>query len=290
MRSTLVPLLLCSLLLCACGGGGGESTASTPQTPTTPTPDPQTPAPVTGDWYQPQVGDDWQIQLTGTVNTSYDVALYDIDLFDSSTALIQQLHQQGARVICYFSAGTFEDWREDASQFATDDYGYEVDGWPGEYWLDITSSTVQAVMQARLELAQTKGCDGVDPDNVDGYQHSTGFNLGYNDQLQYNRWLANSAHELGLSVGLKNDLNQVTDLVDYMDFAINEQCFNYGECDYLTPFVNANKPVFNIEYNSQYVSDASARSELCQQAASAGLSTLVLPKKLNGNFRYSCQD
>ena len=49
--------------------------------------------------------------------------------------------------------------------------------------------------------------------------------------------LADLAHERGLSIGLKNDLDQVADLVDHFDFAINEQCFQYQECHLLAPFV-----------------------------------------------------
>lgn len=42
-------------------------------------------------------------------------------------------------------------------------------------------------MQARLDLAVQKGCDGVEPDNVDGYQNNSGFPLTAQDQLAYNR-------------------------------------------------------------------------------------------------------
>ena len=34
----------------------------------------------------------------------------------------------------------------------------------------------------------------------------------------------------------------------YFDWALNEQCFEYNECETLTPFINAGKPVFNTEY------------------------------------------
>ena len=42
----------------------------------------------------------------------------------------------------------------------------------------------------RLDLAAAKGCDAVDPDNVDGYANPTGFDLTGDDQLAFNRWLA----------------------------------------------------------------------------------------------------
>jgi hypothetical protein len=45
-----------------------------------------------------------------------------------------------------------------------------MDDWD-EYWLDIHSATcktnVQSVMTQRIKDAKAKGCDGIDPDNVD---------------------------------------------------------------------------------------------------------------------------
>jgi len=67
-----------------------------------------------------------------------------------------------------------------------------------------------------------KGCDGVEPDNVDGYTNDTGFNLTSNDQIQYNKFLANEAHQRGLSIGLKNNLDQIEVLEPFFDFAVNE--------------------------------------------------------------------
>ncbi len=41
---------------------------------------------------------------------------------------------------------------------------------------------------------------------------------------------------LGLAVGLKNDLDQLVDLVGDFDFAVNEQCYRFNECNKYTPF------------------------------------------------------
>ena len=47
-------------------------------------------------------------------------------------------------------------------------------------------------------------------------------------RINCNKWLANTAHELGAAMGLKNDLGQVGDLVDIFDFHIDEQqCQQY---------------------------------------------------------------
>ena len=71
------------------------------------------------------------------------------------------------------------------------------------------------------------------------------------DQLAYNEWIANTAHSLGLSVGLKNDVDQTAQLEPYFDWALDEQCNQYSECGTEQVFTAANKAVFNAEYGGE---------------------------------------
>ncbi len=57
-------------------------------------------------------------------------------------------------------------------------------------------------MKNRLDLAVTKRCDGIEPDNMDGYTHSPGFSINAEDQMNFNKHIANEAHSRGLSVAL----------------------------------------------------------------------------------------
>ena len=110
----------------------------------------------------------------------------------------------------------------------------------GEWWLDIRRLDILGpIMAARLDLAKSKNCDGVEPDNIDVYTqaNSGGFKISYQDQITYNTWLAREAHARDLSIGLKNDVDQVRDLVSHFDWALNEQCYQYNECDTLLPFI-----------------------------------------------------
>lgn len=201
-----------------------------------------------GPVWQPSPGTSWQWQIKGTIDTSFDVDMYDIDLFDTPQSTIDALHAQGRIVICYFSAGSWENWRPDANAFPEAVKG-RSNGWPGEKWLDIRAIDALApIMSARMDLAVRKGCDGVEPDNIDGYTNNTNFPLTDQHQLNYNIWLAREAHARGLSIGLKNDLDQVEELEPWFDWALNEQCYEYNECDLLTPFINAGKAVFGVEY------------------------------------------
>ena len=270
-----ITALLClsvSIGLAGCGGGSSDDNEFSSGS---------------DNWYKPSVDTTWQWQLTGTLNTDYDVDLYDIDLFDTSADTIAALQQDGRKVICYFSAGSYEYWRDDADDFPNETLGDPMDGWD-ERWIDIRSSEILSLMEARLDLAAQKGCDGVEPDNVDGYSNTTGFDLTAQDQLTYNQALADAAHARGLAIGLKNDLDQINDLVDSFDFAVNEQCNQYDECNLLSPFIEAGKPVFNAEYADLYVDDETERNQLCQSMNDSGIRTLVLPLDLDDSFRFSC--
>lgn len=88
--------------------------------------------------YAPDLGDNMMIQLQWEINTSYNVDVYSIDLFDTSTEFISKLQEKNIWVICYFSAGTFENWREDAELFPIEVLWKDLSNWPGEKWLDVS--------------------------------------------------------------------------------------------------------------------------------------------------------
>lgn len=245
-----------------------------------------------GAWVRIDADASWQWQLQAGVdgiNTRYDVDVYDIDLFDVPTEVIDQLRTDGRIVIAYFSAGTYEDFRDDAGEFEAADLGGALEDFADERWLDVRSENVRRIMLARLDLAAAKGFDGVEPDNMTGYVDGTGVNLTAADQLDYNRFIAREAHARGLAVGLKNDLEQIPQLVDDFDFAVNEQCHEFDECDAMQPFIDAGKPVFNAEYADEYVADGAARAEVCDAARDLGIQTLVLPVDLDDSFRLACE-
>jgi hypothetical protein len=231
---------LCFGLVCAAAltlaAMGSAVTAQAP-----PLPDIWSPPPLTT----------WQWQLTGSpLDQWYDVDVYDVDLFDADPLVGQRQHAKGRSAVCYLSAGTWEDWRPDAGAFPASVKG-RGNGWPGEKWLDIRNLDVLGpILEARMDLCKAKGFDGVEPDNVDAYANDTGFPLTYADQIRFNTFLANAAHTRGLSVGLKNDVDQIKDLEPLFDWALNEECFRYNECDALAPFVKAGKTVLQVEYNS----------------------------------------
>lgn len=232
-------------------GSGSVVVPTEPTTPPTvpPTVPPTTP-PTTGTWWKPAPGLSWDIQFSGNINYNVQVQAIDIDLFDTPQAKIDELKARGVKVICYFSAGSSEDWRPDYKDFPSIIKGKNLDGWPGENWLDVRNlDVVMSIMNKRFDLAVQKKCDAVDLDNMDIYLQNSGFSISYAQNLAYAKRLTQEAHKRKLSIGLKNNLEQIKDLVDDYDFAINEQCHFYNECHYMLPFVAKGKAVLGIEYD-----------------------------------------
>ena len=131
-----------------------------------------------------------------------------------------------------------------------------------------------------MDLCKAKGFDGVEPDNIDGYTNDTGFPLTYQDQLDYNKWLAAEAHARGLSIGLKNDADQVGDLLPYFDWALTEDCYVDGFCDQVEPFINAGKAVFAAEYTDE-ISLNKFHNKVCPSAAASGFSFILKDRDLD---------
>lgn len=201
--------------------------------------------------------------------------VYDIDGEFNTKATVDYLHGKGKKVICYFDAGVYETYRSDAQKFqqlSPQIWGNPDEGWNDSYWLDIRRiDELKPIMQARMQMCKDKGFDAIEPDEIDGWENDNGFDnviynghagITYDDQLAYNRALAQWAHELGMSIGQKGDIIQTRDLVDHFDWTLNEECFQYNEClnpydpiqdrEYpgLQLYTQANKAVFIAEYKS----------------------------------------
>jgi hypothetical protein len=252
--SKLVIAACAALAIAAVSVSTATSASAAPQAP---------PAPVTcATCWHPALDTSWNWVLSEVPKAPYrNVAMYDIDGFDASASDVTALHDAGIRTVCYVSAGTYENWRSDASQFPAALLGKAVDGWAGEKWLDVrdvqkSGSVLRSIMDTRLDMCKQKGFDAVELDNVDGYSNSSGFPLAASDQLFYDATLADDVHQRGMSVLQKNDNEQIPDLLPYFDGALNEQCNQYSECttaqngDYgLNQYVAAGKPVFQAEYS-----------------------------------------
>ena len=160
-----------------------------------------------------------------------------------------------------------QNWDDDKDDFPEDVIGKSLD-YPyvgeedGEFYVDIRDSRVLDIMKKRLDSAVEAGCDAVDPDNVDAWAGDsgdddgdpTGFNLKPSDYADYLSTLAEYAHSLKttavdqLLVGQKNAPEIVELVVSDLDFAVLESCRTWSFCEDFQTYIDAGKPVFQIEY------------------------------------------
>jgi hypothetical protein len=239
----------------------------------------ETPA---GSWWVPPQHLTWYWQLQGTINNSEPVAAYDIDGFETSASEVATLHAQAKHVICYIDVGTYEPGRADSSKFPASVQGADVQGWPGEKWLDISNLAVlEPIMTGRFQMCKEKGFDAVEPDNMDGFENNDGFNNTAAQQLTYDEWVAGEVHSLGMAVLQKNDGEQTKELEPYFDGALDEQCNQYAECSNFQAYLTAGKPVLNAEYEL-------AASSFCAADNAAGIMGARYDLELDGKTFEPC--
>jgi hypothetical protein len=214
-----------------------------------------------GTWWTPSSAEPihfhWQLSdpmtIPGDEIAGQGQIVYDIDGETNDASTVAALHALGpnVKVVCYVDVGTWENYRSDASQFPSSVLG-NTNGWPGEQWLDARQQSILLpLMKARfVNWCQGKGFDAIEPDNLDAWENSSGFPITEAENLSYDNAIASLAHSLGLSVGLKNLPDVVATMEPNFDWALDEQCFQYDECDGLEQSFAANgKAVWIVEYN-----------------------------------------
>lgn len=224
----------------------------------------------------------WQIQLTGALDTALDVEVFTLDL-DTPPSVLRGLHDDGRIVLCYFSAGTMEPFRDDASAFPESSLGLPLADYPDERWVDVRDATVRSIMGDRIARAADVGCDGVHPSGLGAFLAGTGLDFERDDQLAYNRFLSGVAREQGVSIGLvETDVDLSEALVADFDWSVVWSCLD-SDCEAAAPFVMLGKAAFLVEYG-----DESRTSEVCPKARALGLSAIIKRDADLDAFRAGC--
>jgi hypothetical protein len=238
--------------------------------------------------WRPKPGTTFQWQLAGQpIDTSVQASAYMIDLYANDASVVKGLAAQGRKVICYINFGVRDDFLPDKDAFPAEVIGKPWNGSSTSRWLDIRKSDqFAAAIRARLDLCKDKGFDAVGPDNMEAYKNDSGFPLTAEDQLKFNRFLANEAHARGLSIGLHNDADQAEELAPWFDWALAEYCFGAGWCEKMEPFIKAGKAVFMVEYRES-VGVPKFQLEVCALAKKLQYTALLKPQDLSAD-RTTC--
>jgi len=101
-----------------------------------------------------------------------------------------------------------------------------------------------------MQKAVRDGCDAVEVDCLDIHERRSDYTK--NDAKIFAKWVAETAQQVGISVGLKNLATLAPELEPYFDFAVVESCAEYVDiCKYFKVFTAHNKAVFTIHYNDR---------------------------------------
>lgn len=224
---------------------------------------------------------------------------------------------KGKTLVCYTNCGAYEVGHWNEALLAPNRaalLGKAMSGYPEERWLDIRRlDDMRGLIRDKFQRAAQLGCQALVCDNTEAWitgtdgdggaaigvyraqglealkQHAgreaaerTGFAIGYDDQIRFNRMLAEEAHSACLSIGLINDVFQIAELANDFDFALNEQCHHCGWCDLYKPFTAAGKPVLHLEFadNEGFCGPGAAQiGDICRATAAAGLTTFNTMKR-----------
>lgn len=244
----------------------------------------------TSTYFKPQIGNsfEWRLDSIGLDEVKdYHCNIIDIDAFSASKELVDAFHKQGIKVIAYISVGTIENFRPDAALLPAEVIGNIYPDWPDERFLNIRDiNKLKPFIQSRFDMIKAKGFDGIEPDNMDGYNEDNGFNLTVEDTQQFCEWIIEEAHSRGLCIGQKNTEELVPLMHQKFDFALTEDIFNMNtQTDYM-PYISVGKPVFSAEY-TDVMSPADFSSTVCPKAKTLNYFAFLKHRDLT-RWTYDC--
>ena len=226
----------------------------------------------------------FDIQLTAPFDLVRPADVLVLPLFGTLPARLQELRSRGVAAVCYVMAGAWESWRPDAGQFPQPVIGQRTEGRADQRWLDIRQASLRPILERRADLCRDRGFDGILFGGLDGYARNSGFDLTAEQQLAFNRWLAEVAHARGLAAGIINDLDQAAELANAFDFLIADTCIDQGNCAAVQPFLASNKPVFLLDYTNV----VRRMNEHCAAAMKIGAPLVFKTQYLNGKLHRRC--
>jgi endo-alpha-1,4-polygalactosaminidase (GH114 family) len=239
-------------------------------------------------WWRPKAGltFDWNLKNINT-NDLFDAQVVDVDAFETTAETVKSLHAQGKKVIAYVSVGTLEKNRPDSDLLGSGLIGKVYPEWPDEKWLDIRQiSKLKPFFVSRFNMIKKKGFDAIEPDNLDGYNNDTGFNISLKETMLFCDYIIDLAHSFGLGIGQKN-MPELTILYSKkFDWALIEDAFNQGWQKEMIPYINVNKPVFAVEYTDN-IDQKQFEQVICPQSQLFKYN-VILKNRMLDKWIYSC--
>ena len=170
---------------------------------------------------------------------------------DTSKATVDALHAMGKKVICYVDAGVYERRaRTPPSSRRSRRRSGQRRRWAGRASTGSTSaaSTTSRRSCRRVSRVQGKGFDAHRARQHRRLEQQLRLPAHPADQIAYNRALADWAHGMGLSIGLKNDLEQAHPARGRLRLGAQRAVLRVQRVHHLKAFAQAGKAVWIAEY------------------------------------------
>ncbi|MBC7450818.1 MAG: endo alpha-1,4 polygalactosaminidase [Cytophagales bacterium] len=245
---------------------------------------------LTGNYYKARIGDrfEWRLDSIELNEVDqYNCNIIDIDAFSATKELVDAFHARGIKVIAYISVGTIENYRPDYALLPYEVIGNVYPAWPDERFLNIREiEKLKPFIQSRFDMIKQKGFDGIEPDNIDGYGESNGFDLTLEDTRAFCEWIIEEAHSRNLSIGQKNTEELVPFLYRKFDWALTEDVFNQNNQDDYSFYISSAKPVFSAEY-TDVMSISEFDSFVCAKATQINYFAFLKHRDLT-KWTYGC--
>lgn len=193
----------------------------------------------------------------------------------ASPQVFKQAKQKRTPIVCYMSVGTYEPFRKSSKAIPESALGNKVNGWNERWIIPSKWKSVIPFMRDRLDRFKALGCDALESDNTDCYTYPNCPDKNSKPHtINYIKWLSREARSRGMLFGLKNTLDLIKTIDDSVDFYINEQCAEYGECGL---YPKNSKKRFHVEYDTP-------RKRACSMDTSSSNNLWLTKYRLNGKW------
>lgn len=224
----------------------------------------------------------FDLQFTTPMQLQRQVDFMVLDLADALPNEVDAIRGNGAAAVCYFNGGSISTEDDDFDVVPPLVIGRTLETDPQSRWLDLRDiNQLTDFISGRLDRCRDKGFDAALVGNLENYLFRSGFPIGERQQLAFNQYIADAAHQRGLTIGLWNSRSQIAALAGSYDFVLVSGCFEDGWCNETQPFIDMGKPAFLVEFAESPRSDV----EFCAANQTFGTMGIIKRQVLDGWLR-----
>ena len=194
---------------------------------------------------------DWILDTDDISEIKTSSQIVDLDVLDTEKTTIEKLKKQWKVVIWYINVWAIENYRDDYKNFPKNVIWKTYSWWEDEKYLDVRKyEDFKKYILNRLDIAQEKGFDWIEPDNMDTYDNfsETWFKILQWDMKEYLTWLNIEVNKRWMFLIQKNAPELSLKMEKKFDAALLEWAFYNNFEDDFKNYIKNWKKVFNVEY------------------------------------------